>query len=228
MKRLLLFTLLMAIAGQIFAQTPDAFQYQAVIRDSDGNIRANEAITVSISLLQGATDGTEVYAEDHNVSTTDNGVVNLAVGQGTPTNTGDFATIDWSDSPYFIEVSVDGTVMGTTEMLSVPYAKYAENSGSTSSNNVPVVMGNIAYDSDINAGTENFSVSWDSSLSRYLISLDDYSFSYNGGYVVFVSPASTDNVSYGIGSIGGDIAVYLFDDQGNRIQEDFYFTLYRL
>lgn len=237
MKRLLLvFTLLMAIAGQIFAQAPDAFQYQAVIRDSEGNVRSNENMTVSISLYQGAADGTLVYAEDHDVSTDDNGVVNLAVGQGTSTNIGgallpvygDFSTIDWSDSPYFIEVSADGTVMGNTELLSVPYAKFADNSGSTSSNNVPVVMGNVSDDASVNAGTDNFSVTWDSGNNRYLISLDDYSFTFNGDYVVMVSPATTDIVSYGINSFGGDIIVKFYDNQGSEIQEDFFFTLYSL
>jgi hypothetical protein len=237
MKRLLLLSiLLIAIAGQMLAQTPDAFQYQAVIRDSEGNIRANENITVSISLLQGAADGNEVYAEIHDVSTSDKGLVNLAVGQGTPTNIGtvlipvygDFSTIDWSDSPYFIEVSVDGTVMGTTEMLSVPYAKYAENSRSTSSNMVPVVMGNVKSDATINAGTGNFSVTWEGGNSRYLISLDDYSFHYAGDYVVLVSPATTSNVTYAINSVSGDIIVILYDSQGNKIAEDFYFTVYNL
>lgn len=237
MKRLLLFsTLLMAIVGQTIGQTPDAFQYQAVIRDSEGNVRANENITVSISLLQGGADGTLVYGEDHDVTTNDNGMVNLAVGQGTATSIGtviipiygDFSTIDWSDSPYFIEVSVDGTVMGTTELLSVPYAKYAEHSGSTSSDNVPVVMGNIKDDATINSGTGNFSVTWDSSYSRYAIELDDYSFNFRGDYVVMVSPATSDNVTYGIGSVSGDILVTLYDSNGNKIDEDFYFTLYRL
>jgi hypothetical protein len=233
--------MLMAISGQIFSQTPDAFQYQAVIRGSEGNIRANENVTVSISLLQGAADGTLVYAEDHDVSTSDNGLVNLAIGQGTGTAIGtvtvglseipifgDFATIDWADSPYFIEVSVDGTVMGTTELLSVPYAKYAENSGSTSSNMVPVVMGNVSSDAIINAGTENFSVSWDSSNSRYVISLDDYSFHYAGDYVVQVSPGASNNGTFSISSVGGDILIYFYDSQGNNIQGNFYFTVYRL
>lgn len=237
MKRLLLvFTLMMAIAGQIIGQAPDAFQYQAVIRDSDGNVKANENVTVSISLLQGASDGTEVYAEDHDVSTDDNGVVNLAVGQGTSTNIGgdllpvygDFSTIDWSDSPYFIEVSVDGTVMGTTEMLSVPYAKYAGNSGSTLSNRVPVVMGNVSDDASVNSGTGNFSVTWDGTNNRYVISLDDYSFFYAGDYVVQVTPVGTDNVSFEIGSVSGDILVYFYDGQGNGSQAGFYFTLYSL
>jgi hypothetical protein len=238
MKRLLLFiTLLMAIVGQTIAQTPEAFQYQAVIRDSEGNVRANENITVSINLLQGATDGTLVYAEDHDVSTNDNGLVNLAVGRGTPTIIGttllgpiygDFTTIDWSNTPYFIEVSVDGTVMGTTELLSVAYAKYAETSGSTSSNNVPVSMGNISNDATINSGTGNFSVTWDSSNSWYVIELDDYAFHYAGDYVVTVSPGTTSNVSYGISSVSGNILVILYDSNGNKVQENFYFTFYSL
>lgn len=127
MKRLIL-TLFFAVflIGEMLAQAPDAFQYQAVVRDSDGSIRANESLTVSISILQGSSAGTEVYAEDHDVTTTENGLVNLMIGEGTTSD--DLSSIDWSNAPYFIEVSVDGSVMGTSQLLSVPYAKFADRS----------------------------------------------------------------------------------------------------
>ncbi|NJK97052.1 MAG: hypothetical protein HC905_20910 [Bacteroidales bacterium] len=41
-------------------------------------------------------------------------------------NTSQFSSIDWSNTPYFIRISVDGTVMGTNQLLSVPFALHAK------------------------------------------------------------------------------------------------------
>jgi len=130
-RRFLLLSVTLCLTLSSLAQVPDAFQYQAVIRDSDGNIKANENLTISISILQGAPDGSSVYTEDHNVTTTAQGVVHLMVGKG---NTSDnMATIDWSASTYFLEISVDGTIMSTSQLLSVPYSLHARKADSVSS-----------------------------------------------------------------------------------------------
>lgn len=129
-RHFFLITVTLCLTLSSLAQVPDAFQYQAVIRDSDGNIKSNENLTVSISILKGAPDGISVYTEDHYVTTTGQGVVNLMIGKG---NTSDnLATIDWSSSTYFMEVSVDGSVMGTSQLLSVPYAMFAHRADSVS------------------------------------------------------------------------------------------------
>ena len=54
---------------------------------------------------------------------------------------GSMSTIDWSNDNYYLKVGMDangGTnflTMGTTQLLSVPYALYAKSAGSASSNN---------------------------------------------------------------------------------------------
>lgn len=117
-----------------YAQTPQGFNYQSVVRDASGDILANTAIGVQFQLHQTTTDGTIVYTETHTPTTNAYGVFDLVVGQGTTTD--DFSTIIWSSDSHFLEVSVDiagGTTyvsMGTTQLLSVPYAiqaKYVEN-----------------------------------------------------------------------------------------------------
>ena len=123
------FALFMAIA--IWAQAPQAFNYQAVIRDADGNLLENQAVGIKISLLQGSSTGQEVYAETHATTTNPFGQVDLKIGTGTLL-TGQFDTISWGAGPYYLQLAVDLTggtnyaVMGTTQMLSVPYAIYAE------------------------------------------------------------------------------------------------------
>ena len=58
------------------------------------------------------------------------------IGQGTPVS-GDFSLIDWSDGPYYAQLEADvngGTNyqnFGSQQLMSVPYALYAETTGAS-------------------------------------------------------------------------------------------------
>jgi uncharacterized protein (TIGR02145 family) len=123
MKKLTSLFILLLLAVLVIAQAPESFKYQAVIRDASGNVRANANITIDIAILQGTANGSQVFIETHNVTTNDFGLVNLEIGSK---NASGFAAMDWSAGPYFVKVSVDGTEMGTSQLLSVPYALYAK------------------------------------------------------------------------------------------------------
>ena len=118
----------------IFAQAPEGVNYQSVIRDNTGNLMANAFVGLKISLLQNNTNGTVVYEESFDASTNDFGLTNIVIGNGNPIS-GDFSLIDWSNGPYFIQIAADengGTdyeIMGTQELMSVPYALYAKTAG---------------------------------------------------------------------------------------------------
>lgn len=121
----------------VHAQVPEKYNYQAVVRDSLGNLLANTEIGLRISILQGSASGTVVYEESHLPTTNSLGLFNLQIGTGTIL-TGSFANIDWGNGPYFqqIEVDVNGLsgglnylLMGTTELISVPFALYAKQAG---------------------------------------------------------------------------------------------------
>lgn len=137
MSRITLLTILFiaALFTDIFAQSPQSFQYQAVVRDALGNPVLNQPVGVQCSILQGSMTGTSVYTETHSPATNAFGVVSLAVGNGT-VQSGDFSQIDWAIGPYFLKVEIDpagGTNyvdMGATQLLSVPYAMYAAQAGS--------------------------------------------------------------------------------------------------
>ena len=108
----------------LYAQVPQGITYQAVVRDNNGSIRANESVALGLSVRQGSPTGVIVYEEAHAVNTNNLGVVNLIVGRGTSSQ--DFSSIDWTQGPLFVEIELDGQVMGTTPLLSVPYAFHAE------------------------------------------------------------------------------------------------------
>lgn len=130
MKKLFTLISIVAFSQYLLAQTINGFNYQAVIRNSNGEIIANELVQVRVSLLQDAETGSIVYSEDHDVTTNNFGLVNLVIGQGTVIS-GDFSTIDWGSSSYFLklELNLNGggfNELGTTVLHAVPYAMHAE------------------------------------------------------------------------------------------------------
>lgn len=134
MKRILLSLVAAAtIALSSFGQAPEGFNYQAVVRDAGNTILTNQAVGIQLSIQQGSIGGTAVYTETFASTTNGYGLVNLEIGSGTSVD--DFSTIDWSTGSYFIETAVDITggtnysVMGTSQLMSVPYALYAKTSG---------------------------------------------------------------------------------------------------
>ncbi len=137
-KSILIFTAIIFAVTGIMAQTPNQFNYQAVLRNVDGSIIASENVIVNISILQSSASGTSVFDEDHSVTTTAQGLINLIIGS---VNTTDIANINWGADSYFIKVGVNGTEMGTSPLLSVPYALYAENCGGTSTHYVGELFG---------------------------------------------------------------------------------------
>jgi hypothetical protein len=129
-----IFTLIFAvtIAALGFSQAPNSMKYQAILRDAAGAIKASTNVTLVISVLQGSATGTVVFTESHSVSTNAYGLVNLEIGS---VNSAGFTAINWAAGPYFVKIAVDGTEMGTSQLASVPYAKYAEIAGNGFSGN---------------------------------------------------------------------------------------------
>ncbi|MCF8223968.1 MAG: hypothetical protein K9J25_12580 [Bacteroidales bacterium] len=127
MKKLILLFAIIVIAASIGAQTPQSFNYQAIFRDADGSIKPNASYVLIISILQGSITGTEVFTETMTGNTNNYGLITEKIGLENPT---DFQLIDWSNSPYFLSTNINGVPMGTTQLLSVPYALYANTTDS--------------------------------------------------------------------------------------------------
>ncbi len=132
MKNKALLTLIvLAIAITISAQVPQAFKYQAVARDSSGQLITTQQVALQIKILQGSTNGDSVYVEKHNPTTNAFGLLDIAIGNGIYVYA-DFDTIPWASSPFFVKVEMDKNNgidyqhIGTFELLSVPYSNYAQ------------------------------------------------------------------------------------------------------
>ena len=123
MKILLTFIYLFFLTFLTFAQSPDGFNYQAIVRDALENLKKNQSVSIDFEILDAS--NVAVYSESHTATTNDYGLVNLVIGQGTTSD--DFSAIDWGNGTYSVNVNIDGTDMGTSQLWSVPYATYASN-----------------------------------------------------------------------------------------------------
>ena len=132
-----IFTVLSAVllSASLWAQAPQQFSYQAVIRNSSNALVSSTAIGMKISLLQGSAIGNAVYEETHTPTTNANGLVSIAIGGGTVVS-GTFATINWANGPYFVKTETDAaggtnySLTTTSQLLSVPYALHAKTAES--------------------------------------------------------------------------------------------------
>ena len=137
MKNLFIaFVLILTSTLSLQAQTPQGFNYQATVRNAGGELIVSQNVNFRFNVQQGSVTSDAVFTETHLVSTDDLGQVNIVIGEGTAT-TGDFTLIDWSLGSYFLGIELNTgagyVAMGTTQLLSVPFALYAENSGAEAS-----------------------------------------------------------------------------------------------
>ncbi|HET9433326.1 MAG TPA: hypothetical protein VFO37_06190, partial [Chitinophagaceae bacterium] len=104
MKKLLL---LLFITSSSFAisQVPNQINYQAVARNSVGNVLPNKKITARLSIRDGNATGTVLYSETRTITTNNFGLFNIAIGSaGANNSTGTISGIDWSTAAKFIQV----------------------------------------------------------------------------------------------------------------------------
>jgi len=144
LSTLLLALVLTISANQLFAQTTNGIFFQAVARDNFSNPAKDRKIFVQTSIIQTTITGTKVLTEEHQANTDATGVFSISIGNGTRVGgaAANLAGIDWSKGPFFLNLKVSITPigsssswdytkewvdMGTTSFGAVPYAYYAAN-----------------------------------------------------------------------------------------------------
>ncbi len=127
MKKILLFLMIVFLTVNVIAQAPDRFSYQAVVRNSGGQAMPNQLVNFRISVLQGSASGTPVYVETKQLTTSSGGLADFSVGSGSIV-TGTMTGINWATNTHFLKVEMDiaggsnFVLMGTSQLMSVPYA----------------------------------------------------------------------------------------------------------
>jgi uncharacterized protein (TIGR02145 family) len=124
----LFIALALFVTSSLLAQSPQGIPYQAVIRNADGSVMANSAVSLTFMIHDGTADGVVVYQESHSLTSNAQGLVSCVVGNGVVSE-GNFAQINWGSGAKFLHVMMGSTDLGTQQMLSVPYALYADRVG---------------------------------------------------------------------------------------------------
>ena len=189
------------------AQTPpNAFNYSAVARNIAGQPIATATIGIQICIHKTSPTGASQYSENHFVSTDAFGLFNLVIGAGA-VQSGSMATIDWSNDNYYLKVSMDATggtnflTMGTTQLLSVPYAMYAKSAGSVS-------------------GSSGITITSVSSAGDTLYLSNGKTFvAVGNGIGSIVLPSCTTNAVTAITSNSATFGGAVINANGNRIME---------
>lgn len=137
------------------AQINEAFNYQALLRDSRGNPLPNTSKPLQVDIIQ---NNQIVYSEIHLGNVTDNfGLMSVRVGRGAPQPIGTpptlsvFSKIKWGYLPTNLRISIaGGSLISESPILAAPIALYALQSGnsldstwSKTNDNIFRVSGNV-------------------------------------------------------------------------------------
>lgn len=117
-----------------FSQAPQAFNYQGLAANSvNGSPIRNKTISIEASILVGSLDSDNIiYTETHQVQTDRFGFFSITIGEGQIIE-GEFNIIDWGADDHFLQIGIDKnggsnfSILGKTQLLSVPYALHAGN-----------------------------------------------------------------------------------------------------
>ncbi len=138
------------VSNDATTQSPFGIPFQAVLRNTDGNILQNSSVNMVFTIHEGTSDGSISYQESHALISSEQGSINCEIGGGLVI-LGNFNDVDWSQGAKFLQVEMNGVDLGTQQMLSVPYALYANKTGELSVN--VSVSGDTLF-----LGNENFVV----------------------------------------------------------------------
>ncbi len=189
-------TALMLIST-VLSQSPEKMSYQAIVRDTDNNLLIEQTVGMKISILQSSATGLAVYVETQTPTSNSNGLVTIEIGSGVSDD--DFSSIDWANGPFFINTEIDPTggsnytITGTSQLLSVPYALYAKNSGHWHFNeNTIYTYKNVSIGTDESTSLFTLSANSTGTTGRKVLGINNLSNDYGS--------ASRFDISAGTGS----------------------------
>lgn len=139
MKKHLLFLAYCLLPLWLTAQAPQRISYQSILRGPSGNVLINHDVALRVSILSGGPNGPVVYQETHSLVSDNDGLVRFQIGGGLVVS-GAMQNINWGAGSYYIRTEADASfpsggiaydILGTEQLLSVPYALYAANTADT-------------------------------------------------------------------------------------------------
>ena len=107
------------------AQPNPGIRYQAVYRDSVGRLLSNQNLNVDVRIREGQANGPVIYRESQSLNTDPFGLFSLTIGRGNKISDNNFSDINWIAEPHFIEVRINGQLIGRDRLEGVPYSLVA-------------------------------------------------------------------------------------------------------
>ncbi len=131
MKHLTLLAMALIMLVNVQAQAPQKINYQAIVRDAAGQpLPGGANITVRFIIHDISPTGAVVFTETNTATTNQFGLITQYIGGTSP-----LSAVNWASGAKYLQVEIDVTGgvnfidMGTSQLLSVPYALYAANGG---------------------------------------------------------------------------------------------------
>ena len=194
------------------AQTPDQFKYQATLRNSDGTVMSDKDVEIGIKILEGSESGSEVFTETHNVTTSEYGVISLNIGSDQ-----DLSVVNWSKSDFFLETSVDGTVIGTSQILATPYSVNSKASESINVGNDGLVMKDFVELTDTTDAVDNYlHIDYPDGYNQDNTRIISFEVKYMGA--TWMNMGKNGDISVGLGGT----KIYLYYTDANAYKDKLY------
>jgi|GEM_PF-1137105 len=166
MKKIVL--LLLLISSALYAQVPQGISHRGIVYNTSGDLVTDASVKIRISILDNSITGTSVYTEIHTITTNAEGQYSLNIGKGVPSSpftTLSFSAINWGINSKFLKIEIDPTgagtsypIVGTNQLMSVPYALYAQNSNVNSTAITLTTISELRNYKSFNPSTDNVTV----------------------------------------------------------------------
>ncbi|HEY1019690.1 MAG TPA: hypothetical protein VGE25_11860, partial [Sediminibacterium sp.] len=132
----LLSFIFLLLVGQLSAQAPALLNYQGVARNAAGVPLPNQQLSLRVNIRNHSASGVIVFTETRTTQTNNWGLFSIQIGSaGATISSGSLANVDWLSGIKFMELEMDPTGgnnftnLGSTQLLSVPYALSALSAG---------------------------------------------------------------------------------------------------
>lgn len=127
MKKFLITILCLVAAATLFAQVPQSFSFQAVMRDNNNTLMTNQIVSAKFTITPNDNSDVITYCETHTLTTDSNGILRAEIGKGTSCG-GHFDQIYWERGEYLLNCRFafsavpEDFITTSSQLISVPYA----------------------------------------------------------------------------------------------------------
>lgn len=193
---------------QVLSQVPQKISYQSVVRDATGALIRSKTISIRLTILESSADGRICYSEVHLVQTNKNGLATLNIGAGNVLE-GSFSELNWGTGSYFLKVETDPegatnySITATSEIVSVPFALYAQKAASIDLSSLQAPTSNTLDATDLQSSSAQLNGTVNA--NGFLTTIDfewgtttEYGKTINAGYA---SGSETKTISISLDSL---------------------------